>query len=40
LIAHGNEVMSYERALVLALAYGIAAVVVSFVVFQRRDITS
>jgi ABC-2 type transport system permease protein len=40
LIAQGNEVMSYERALVLALAYGIAAVVVSFVVFQRRDITS
>jgi ABC-2 type transport system permease protein len=40
LIAKGNDVMSYERALVLALGYGIVAVVVSFAVFQRRDITS
>jgi hypothetical protein len=40
LIAGGNEVMSYERALMLALAYGLTAVAVSFAVFQRRDVTS
>lgn len=40
LIAGGNEVMSQERALALALAYGVAAAAVSFAVFQRRDITS
>ncbi len=32
--------VSYERALVLVLVYGLAAVVVSLAVFQRRDITS
>jgi ABC-2 type transport system permease protein len=40
LIAEGNDAMSYQRALVLALGYGIVAVAVSFAVFQRRDITS
>jgi ABC-2 type transport system permease protein len=40
LIVEGNDVMGYHRALGLALAYALVAVVLSVVVFQRRDITS
>lgn len=39
-VAGGNETMSYERALLVSLGYALIAVVVSLVVFQRRDITS
>ena len=40
LVYGGNDAMSNERALALALAYGLAAVAVSFAVFRRRDVAA
>ena len=40
LVYGGNDAVSYERTLAFALAYGLAAVAVSFAVFQRRDVAA